>query len=149
LRLRPTRLAALVLASLVLATALAAFASAETTYGGIGANISVFDAETVHRVASYRISSKRDGRVAGYDVVVDANSKLTSAKLMRLLTRELPADAKQVQAWKRGLDPGWYCSIYRSSWLGGVLYGPYVVLYTSPAAQSASAMVSTAPACRG
>ena len=81
--------------------------------------------------------------------MVNPKSKLTRADLIGLLRRELPADAKQVQGWKHALDPGWYCAIYRSSWLGRVLYGPYAVLYASPATQTASAMVSTAPACRG
>jgi hypothetical protein len=147
-----------VLGSLVLlaGAALAAVASAQTKYGGIGATTSAFDAENPQRagrppvgVVDYRINDERDGRVAGYQVVVNPRSKLTRADLIGLLRRELPADAKQVQGWKRALDPGSYCAIYRSSWLGRVLYGPYVVLYASPATQEASAMVSTAPACRG
>ena len=151
-------LATLVLGSLVLlaAAALAAIASAQTKYGGIGATISAFYAENAHGagtppvgVVDYRINYERDGRVAGYQVVLNRKSKLTRADLIGLLRRELPADAKQVQGWKHALDPGWYCAIYRSSWLGRVLYGPYAVLYASPATQTASAMVSTAPACRG
>jgi hypothetical protein len=147
----------LVLGSLVLlaAAALAAIASAKTKYGGIGATISAFYAENPQSagmppvgVVDYRINYKRDGRVAGYQVVVNAKSKLTRADLIGLLRRELPADASQVQGWKHA-DPGVYCAIYRSSWLGRVLYGPYAVLYASPATQIAAAMVSTAPACRG
>ena len=145
------------LGSLVLLAAAAlASASAQTKYGGIGATIPAFDAANAHGagtptggVVDYQITSKRDGRVAAYRVVADPKSKLTRADLMRLLRHELPADAKQVQGWKSALDPGWYCAIYRSRWLGRVLYGPYAVLYESPATHAASAMVSTAPACRG
>ena len=142
---------------LLAAAALAAIASAQTKkYGGIGATISAFHAENAQGagtppvgVVDYRITYKRDGRVAGYQVVLNPKSKLTRADLIGLLRRELPADAKQVQGWKHAPDPGWYCAIYRSSWLGRVLYGPYAVLYASPATQTASATVSTAPACRG
>jgi hypothetical protein len=144
------------LALLVAAVAPAATASARTKYGGVGATISAFNAENPQRggmppagAVDYRINDIRDGRVAGYDVVVNPKSKLTRADLIGLLTRELPVDATQVQGWKLNLNPGSYCAIYRSSWLGRVLYGPYVVLYTSPGTQHASAMVSTAPACRG
>jgi hypothetical protein len=100
-------------------------------------------------VVDYRIAYERDGRVAGYQVVVDPKSKLALGDLIRLLRRELPADARQVQGWRRAPDTGWYCAIYRSGWLCRVLYGPYAVVYASPVTQAASATVSTTPACRG
>jgi hypothetical protein len=141
---------------MVAAAALTATASAHTRYGGIGSTISAFSAENPEGTAppptgvvNYRIVDRRDGRAASFAVIVNPKSKFTRTELEALLTRELPADAKQVQGWRRALDPGVYCAIYRSSWLGRVLYGPFAVLYVSPAAQTASAMVSTASACRG
>jgi hypothetical protein len=141
---------------LVAVAAPTATASAQAKYAGIGATTSAFYAANSQGagtppvgVVDYRIDDERDGRVASYRVVVNPTSKLKRADLIGLLQRELPADAKHVQGWKRALDAGWYCAIYRSSWLGRVLYGPYVVLYASQATQRASAMVSTAPACRG
>jgi hypothetical protein len=135
----------------------AAPVSAESRYGGIGAIAPSFYAQNAHAsgrpalgVAYYRIDDKRAGRVAAYHIVLNGKSKLTDGQLRRLVTgRELPADATQVQCRRHALDPGVYCAIYRSQWLGRVLYGPFVVLYTSPATQTASAMVSTAAACRG
>jgi hypothetical protein len=143
-------------AVLVAAATLAAIASAQTTYGGIGATISAFSAKNPRGsgkppvgVVDYQINSKRNGRVAGYRLVINPKSKLTRSDLIRLLKRDLPADARQVQNWKYFQSFKWYCAIYQSRWLGGVLYGPYVVFYASPGSQSASASVSTAPACRG
>jgi hypothetical protein len=63
--------------------------------------------------------------------------------------RELPADSKQVQGWKYTKVWHGYCAIYKSRWLGRTLYGPYVVQYVSRTDQTASVIVSTAPACRG
>lgn len=153
---RDTRRVGLSASVLLIAVALTTIASAQTKYGGIGATTSAFAAENTRGagtplkgVVDYRITSKRDGRVAAYQIVVNPKAKVTRADLTGLLGRELPADAKQVQGWKRASDPGVYCAIYRSHWLGRVLYGPYVVLYASPANQTASAMASTAPACRG
>jgi hypothetical protein len=144
---------------LVAATAacIVAPVSAQPTYGGIGATVPRFYGQNAHTsgkppvgVAYYRIDDRRTGRVAAYHIVLDVKSKLTGAELRRLVTgRELPVDVKEVQGWKYA--PIWHghCAIYKSRWLGRVLYGPYVVLYVSRADQTATVMVSTAPACRG
>jgi hypothetical protein len=139
------------------AACIAAPASAQSTFGGIGATVSSFYAQNARTsgkppigVAGYRIDDKRAGRVAAYHVVLDVKSKLTDAELRRLVTgRELPVDVKEVQAWQYAEIWHGYCAIYKSRWLGRVLYGPYVVLYVSRADQTAFVMVSTAPACRG
>ena len=127
------------------------------SYGGIGADVSSFYAHNAHAsgrppvgVAYYRIDDKRDGRVTVFHVVINHKSRLTGASLKRLVTgRELPADASQVQGWKYIQATNTYCAVYKSPWLGRVLYGPYAVLYVEPARQTATATVSTAPACRG
>jgi hypothetical protein len=127
------------------------------SYGGIGANASSFYAQNAHApgappagVHYYRIDDKRDGRVATFHVVLNRKQKLTGAEIKRLVTgRELPADAVQVQGWKYFQFWNGYCAIYKSRWLGRVLYGPYAVLYVSPAGQTGLVMVSTTPACRG
>jgi hypothetical protein len=135
---------------------LAAPLSAQATYSGIGAVVSQFNAQNTHGsvtppvgVAYYVIDEPRWGRVAAYSVALNPRSKLSPSELKRLVMAELPADAKQVQPWKPALDRGWYCAIYRSSWLRAVLNGTYAVLYASPREQKAAAMVSTAPHCRG
>jgi hypothetical protein len=139
------------------ALCVAAPVSAQPTYGGIGASVSRFYGQNAHAsgkptlgVAYYRIDDERAGRVAAYHVVLDVKSKLTDAELRRLVTgRELPVDVKEVQGWKYAQLWHGYCAIYKSRWLGRLLYGPYVVLYVSRADQTAFVMVSTAPACRG
>jgi hypothetical protein len=126
-------------------------------YGGIGAFVWHFDAQNAHGsatppvgAASYRIDDSRDGRVAAYHVALNPQSKLRTAELKRRVTaRELPRDAKQIKGWKQPVSGDGYCAVYRSRWLGRRLYGPYVVMYVSATYQTASAMVSTAPACRG
>ena len=134
----------------------AAPVSAQSTYGGIGASVSRFYGQNARTSGkpplgvAYRVDDARAGRVAAYHIVLDAKSKLTNAELRRLVTgRELPVDVKEVQGWKYA--PIWrgYCAIYKSRWLGRVLYGPYVVMYVSRTDQTAAVMVSTAPACRG
>lgn len=125
-------------------------------YGGIGANVSTFNTQNAHAsgnppvgVAYYRIDTTRDGRVSIFHIVVNDKSRLTGAALKRLVTgHQLPADAEQVQGWKYRPGSG-YCAIYKSPWLGRVLFGPYVVLYVVPARQTAAAMVSMVAACRG
>ena len=129
----------------------------DAAYGGIGANVSSFYAHNAHThgnppvgVAYYRIDTKRDGRVAIFHIVINDKTRRTGDVLKRLVTgRELPADASQVQGWKYIQATNAYCAIYKSPWLGRVLYGPYAVLYVEPGRQTASAMVSTAAACRG
>jgi hypothetical protein len=126
-------------------------------YGGLGANVSIFYTHNAHGsgnppigVAYYRIDSNRYGRVSVFHIVVNDKKRRTGDVLKRLVTgRELPADATQVQGWKYIRATNAYCAIYKSRWLRRVLYGPYAVLYVEPARQTASAVVSTAPACRG
>jgi hypothetical protein len=145
-----------VLVVVVLAACLAAPLSAQTTYGGIGATISHFNAQNPHDsgtppvgAAYYRIDDPRWGRAVQYHVELNPQSKLSTAALERLMTvGELPADAKQIKGWKHGVGSG-YCAVYKSRWLGRVLYGPYVVIYVSASDQSTAASVSTAPFCRG
>ena len=140
----------------VLAAFLAAPLSAQTTYGGIGATISHFNAQNPHGsgtppagAAYYRIDDPRWGRAVQYHVEFNPQSKLSTADLKRLMTvGELPADARQIKRWKHGVGNG-YCAVYKSRWLGRVLYGPYVVIYVSAADQTTLAYVSTAPFCRG
>jgi len=146
----------------VLAACLAAPASAQATYGGIGAVLSRFNAQNPHDagtppagVAYYRIDDRRtdlngEERVASYHVVLNPHSNLSSLQLKRLVTaRELPADAKQIKGWKHPVGGSGYCAVYRSRWLGRALYGPYVVTWVSAGDQTAGAWVSTAPFCRG
>jgi hypothetical protein len=126
-------------------------------YGGIGALAQSFYVQNVYASgrppigdAYYRVDDKRAGRVAAYHIVLNGQSKLSDAQLRRLVTgRELPADVTQVQGWKYLQVWHGYCAIYKSRWLGRTLYGPYVVQYVSRADQTASVIVSTAPACRG
>ena len=145
---------------LVVAAAVAWIAtpvSAHPTYGGVGAAVADFDALNAHGSAApplgrayYEVDDTRAGRVAAYHVVLNPKSKLSTVALRRLVTgRELPADVQSVQGWKYAELWRGYCAIYKSRWLGGVLYGPYVVLYVSRSGQTAAVMVSTAPACRG
>jgi hypothetical protein len=145
---------------LLVAAAVACIAtpvSAQPTYGGVGAFASDFDAQNAHGPgrpplggAYYRIDDARAGRVAAYHVVLNPKSKLSDVALRRLVTgRELPLDVKPVHGWKYAELWRGYCAIYKSRWLGRVLYGPYVVLYVSRSEQTATVMVSTAPACRG
>src|SRR5438270_8838987 len=110
----------------------------DARYGGIGALTQRFHVRHANAsvrlsigVGGYKVDAVRDGRVASYHVVLSGKGKLTRAALYELLRRELPADATQVQGWKKALDPGVYCAIYRTRWLGRVLYGPYAVLYAS------------------
>lgn len=126
-------------------------------YGGIGALAQNFYAQNAHAsgrppvgVAYYRADAARAGRVSSYHIVLNRTAKLSDAQLRRLVTgRELPADVKRLQGWKQSVDPGWYCAISQSRWLGRRLYGPYVVEYESRADQTAVVNVSTAAACRG
>lgn len=128
------------------------------SYGGIGATVSSFYAANPHDsgkppvgVAYYAIDDPRGGRVASYHVVLNPQSKLSTADLKRLVTaRELPADAEQIKGWKHpmGVEPG-YCAVYKSRWLGRALYGPYIIVGVSARYQTAGAWVSTAPFCRG
>lgn len=141
-----------------LAGCLATPVSAQGTYGGIGAALSHFEAQTPHGsgtppagAASYWIDAPRSGRVAAYHVVLGPQAKLSTAELKRLVTAgELPADAHQIKGWKHlmGGEPG-FCAVYVSRWLGRVLYGRYVIVGVSARDQTASAWVSTAPFCRG
>ena len=145
-----------VVAAATLSLVAAPLQAQSPAYGGIGARLSHFNALNPPNsgtppvgVAYYRIADLRSGRVASYHVALSPQSQLTATKLRRLLTgRELPADAKQIKRWKPDLDGG-HCAVYKSRWLRRRLYGPYVVLYVSAVRQSAGAMVSTAPDCRG
>lgn len=149
-----------VLGALVAATTLAFVAAplqARTAYGGIGAVLSRFNAQNPHvsatplvGVAYYQVDDPRAGRVAAYHVVLNPQSNLTTAELKRLVTAtELPADAEQIKNWKHTPLGIGYCAVYKSRWLGRVLYGPYVVVGVSARGQTAGAWVSTAPFCRG
>jgi hypothetical protein len=58
------------------------------------------------------------GRVVYYHVVVGSPPKRsTSALLARLTGQELPSDAKLVKPYNG------YCAVYRSRWLGKVVFG--------------------------
>lgn len=153
----------------------AAPAQAGGNYGGIGATVSHFDAHNAHGsgtppvgTAYYRIAGRmgragREDRVTRYHVVLNPQSKLSTAELKRLVTTsELPRDAKQIKRWKPSPAAA-YCAVYRSRWLGRQVYrsrwlkrrvyGPYavvyVVVYVSSRYQTASATISAAPYCRG
>jgi hypothetical protein len=100
-------------------------------YGGIGATIAHFKAEHANRPGNppagttyYRIDRTRDGRVETYHVVVGWKSKRNTSELLERLTgRELPGDAKLVQAYNG------YCATYQSRWLGRVIGLPYIRVY--------------------
>lgn len=142
--------------AMLAAAALPSRAPATRPYGGIGATVHAFETENPHIVGTppigltdYQITGTHHGRVADYELTLNPRSNQAQHDLRRLLENNLPADARQVEKWKPAPDPGWYCAIYRSRWLGRVLYGPYVVLYESQAHQRGEANVSTQPACRG
>ena len=150
----------LMLGTLVAALTLgfvAARLQAGIRYGGIGAVLSRFDSQNAHGSGTpplgatyYRIDDLRRGRVAAYHVTLNPQSKLSTAELKRLVTAsELPMDSKQIKGWAHPVSGGGYCAVYRSRWLGGTLYGRYVVVGVSARDQTAGARVSTAPFCRG
>jgi hypothetical protein len=94
-------------------------------YGGVGARLASFDAANAHGVGTppagqtyYQVDNTRQGRVTDYHVVVGSPSKRsTSAILARLTGQELPNDAQVVKPYNG------YCAVYRSRWLGKVLWG--------------------------
>ena len=152
----PARAVLLAGVALLPAAALPGRAPATRPYGGIGATVRAFETQNPHivgtppiAVADYRITYTRHGRVASYELSFNPRSDRSQRDLRRLLEKNLPAHARQVEKWKPAPDPDWYCAIYRSRWLGHVLYGRYAVLYESQANQQGDVNVSTQPACRG
>lgn len=155
------------LLGVVLAACLAAPASAHVRYGGIGALLPHFNAH--HSlgagtppvgVAYYRVDALSPGRVTfdpsvgrvtSYHVVLNPQSTLSDLQLRRLVTakKELPADAKQIKGWQPDASGSALCAVYRSRWLGRVLYGPYVIVWESANNQTAGAWLSVNPFCRG
>src|SRR5262249_19646643 len=94
-------------------------------YGGIGASVASFYAANPHGVGRppagkryYRVDDTRNGRVSSYHLVVGAGSAPNSAELLARLTgTELPPDAQLVKPYNG------YCAVYRSRWLGNVVFG--------------------------
>jgi hypothetical protein len=107
-------------------------------YGGLGATTARFYAANPHGVGMppagktyYRVDETRKGdvvyhhivrgspgRVSDYHVVVGSPPKRsTSALLARLTGQELPSDAQLVKPYDG------YCAVYRSRWLGKVVFG--------------------------
>ena len=143
------------------------------TYGGIGATVASFDAVNAHGSGKpptgatyYRVGSTRGGRVLGYSVVVGWRSQRSASGLLARLTgRELPSDAQVVKPYNG------YCAVYRSNWLGRVLFGlprqfgtghvfktGYIIVYAPTPAGAKRAKVglwwngasaSLVPLCRG
>jgi hypothetical protein len=152
----------------VLAACLAAPASAQGRYGGIGAFLPRFNAQHPHGagtppvgVAYYRADALTPGRVTfdpsvgrvvSYHVVLNPQSTLSDLQLERLVTakKELPADAKQIKGWQFDISGSARCAVYKSRWLNRVLIdSPYVIAWVSTDDRAAGAWVSTAPFCRG
>jgi hypothetical protein len=120
--------ATLLLGSLMLPAATAAGASPLRTktlpYGGIGATVADFDAANPHGTGIppagttyYRVDQTLDGRVSDYHVVIGWRSRYGApAVLERLTGHALPTDAYLIKPYNG------YCAIYRSRWLGKVLW---------------------------
>jgi len=135
-------------------------------YGGIGATVASFYAANPHGVGRppaggsyYRVDDTRSGRVSSYHVVVGAGSAPSAVELLARLTgTELPPDAQLVKHYNG------YCAVYRSRWLGKIVFGlpgplgtrhvfrtAYIIVYV-PERQPLwlnGVMASLAPACRG
>jgi hypothetical protein len=135
-------------------------------YGGIGATVASFYTANPHGVGRppagksyYRVDETRNGRVSSYHVVVGAGSAPSATGLLARLTgTELPTDAHLVKPYNR------YCAVYRSRWLGKVVFGlpgpfgthhvfrtAYIIVYVPEREPlwSNGVMASLAPACRG
>jgi hypothetical protein len=142
------------------------------SYGGIGATVANFYAANPHGQGKppagttyYRVDRTTGGRVSNYHVVVGWTSKRSASGLLARLTRELPRDAQLVKPYNG------YCAVYRSRWLGKVVFGlprrygglrvfrtGYIIVYAPTRAGAKRAKVgfpwngsgaSLTPMCRG
>jgi hypothetical protein len=155
-----------VLAAAVLALVAAPLQARTPAYGGIGATVANFDAANPHGTGTpppgttyYQVDDTRGGRVLAYHVVVGWTSRRSASGLLARLTgRELPTDAHLVKPYNG------YCAVYRSRWLGKVLFGlprrfgtrrvfrtGYIIVYVTQrsSGNSGGAMASLVPICRG
>jgi hypothetical protein len=154
-------------------------------YGGLGATPARFYATNAHGAGTapagqtyYRVDEAQKGNVVYHHVVVGSPGRVVSyhvdvgsptkrsasALLARLTGRELPSDAQLVKPYNG------YCAVYRSRWLGKVIFGlprryygklerfGYAILYVNRNARSYSSTrwphrnevnLSLAPICRG
>ena len=161
----PTRMIAALAGAALLAVVAAPVQARTTPYGGIGATVAGFYAAHPHGTGAppagttyYRIDITRGGRVEAFHVLVGRTSKHSAPGLLARLTGpELPADAKLVRPYNG------YCAVYRSRWLGKVLFGlparlfggrrvhrfGYVIVYAPQRRGWNGAMASLMPVCRG
>ena len=166
MNVRPAPIVGAVLAAAVLAPIAAPLQAGTLAYGGIGATVANFYAANPHGTGTppagttyYEVDDTRGRRVLAYHVVVGWTTKRRASGLLARLTgRELPTDAHLVKPYNG------YCTVYRSRWLGKVLFGlprrfgtrrvfrtGYIIVYVTQRASANwnGASASLVPICRG